>query len=169
MKRLAVATVAIALVLPAAAAGQDDAAPAPDPSVTEPFMASATGSVVAGPSGSFLLLDVDDAPAGDGAASLTLRPTLGGSLARGTVYDAEGSIKLRFVFKAGAPAPDGTRTLAGTGTFFGGSGAYKRARGRFTVTGSRSPAGVDTLAFDGRVRHDRPVEAAPPSRSARGQ
>jgi hypothetical protein len=163
MKRLLLAAVlAAALVVP----GLADGAAARQARITESFRPTATGAVVTSGGTSRLLLDVKNALAGAGSASLTLSPTTGGSVAKGSLYDGQGSLRLRLVLKLAPVAADGTQAISGTGKVLTGTGSYTHARGSLKVSGTRSTTGIDTLKLKGRVTHD----FVPPSAgSGRGQ
>jgi hypothetical protein len=48
--------------------------------------------------------------------------------------------------------PDGTLSLAGEGTFVGGTGRYRNAHGRFRFTGTGSPVdGTSTMQSRGKI------------------
>ncbi|MCW3066128.1 MAG: hypothetical protein JWN32_3300 [Solirubrobacterales bacterium] len=163
MKRLLLAAIlAAVLVVPSFA----DGAGSRPVRVTDSFAPTATGTVVTSGATSRLLLDVKNALAGAGSASLALTPTTGGTVAKGWLYDGQGALRLRFVFTLAAPAADGSRAITATGKVLTGTGVYGHARGSFKVSGSRSATGVDTLKLKGRVTHDF---VPPPVGSGRGQ
>jgi hypothetical protein len=163
MKRLLLAAIlAAVLVVPSFA----DGAGSRPARVTESFTPTATGTVVTSGATSRLLLDVKHALAGAGSASLTLTPTTGGTVAKGSLYDGQGSLRIRVVFTLAAPAADGSRAISGTGKVLTGTGVYAHARGSFKVTGARSATGVDALKLKGRVTHDF---VPPVTGSGRGQ
>jgi hypothetical protein len=141
-------------------------ASAETPRVTEKFTPTATGMVLPGEDKPLMLLDVKDALAGAGAASLTVTRITGGFVARGLLYDSEGTLELRLVLSIEPATKDGSSPISGRGEVITGTGAYGHARGRLEVSGARSAAGIDTLKIDGRVRHD---QSLPNTRSGRGQ
>lgn len=147
MKRLLAAAATAALVFPATGAGQ-----ASDLR-TETLKGTATGAQIKAGRDSRLILHLASVVTGEGAASLTVKPTTGGKLAKGTIYDARGTLNVRFVFKRTSLAPDGRATFTGKGEVISGAGDYEAALGKFTVTGRRSAARVYTLTFDGEFEH----------------
>jgi hypothetical protein len=156
MRRLLLAAIlAAVLVLPSFA----DGASSRRVRVTESFAPTATGTIVTSGTTSRLQLDVKP-------ASLTLTPTTGGSIAKGSLYDGQGSLGIRFVFAVAAPTAGGSSTISGTGKVLTGTGVYTHARGSFTVTGTRSATGVIALKLKGRVTHDF---VPPITGSGRGQ
>jgi hypothetical protein len=54
---------------------------------------------------------------------------------------------------SGAPAPDGSIDVTGTGRITKGTGKFKGAHGTFTMSGNRATNGVSTLAIDGSLNY----------------
>ncbi len=69
--------------------------------------------------------------------AVTGRTTMSGNVfrTRFTVFYSRGTVRAESTLTA-TPRPDGGTTFSGRGSFTGGSGAYRGARGRFTVTGT---------------------------------
>jgi hypothetical protein len=164
MKRLLLAALlAAALVLPSLA----DGAASRQARIAESFAPTATGAVVTDAAGtSRLLLDVKNALAGAGSASLTVTPTAGAFVAKGSLYDGQGSLRLRLVLRFAPDTTGAPSAISGTGKVITGTGIYTHARGSLNVAGTRSATGALVLKLKGSVTHDF---VPPVAGSGRGQ
>jgi hypothetical protein len=148
MKRLLLAAVLVAALAVPSLAGARVAR------ITESFAPTGTGAVVVNGSTTRLLLDVKHALSGSGAASLTLTPTTGGSIAKGVLYDGQGSLSLRLVLRFAPATAGGPSVISGTGKVLTGTNIHAHARGSLKVAGTLSATGVYVLKLKGRVTHD---------------
>jgi hypothetical protein len=149
MKRLLLAALlAAAFVLPTVAHGAGTAR------ITESFAPTGTGAVVTSGTTSRLLLDVNHALAGADSASLTVTPTAGGSVAKGFLYDGQGSLSIRLVLRFAPAGPGAPSVISGTGKVLAGTTLYAHARGSLKVAGTLSATGVYVLKLKGHVTHD---------------
>jgi hypothetical protein len=91
-----------------------------------------------------------------GAGALVLRSTLSGTTitSKGTVWYEKGTIDLTATVNA-AVQSDGSVTYTGTGRATRGTGKFKHAKGKFTITGTSPPndTGHATLQTSGRLTY----------------
>ena len=108
------------------------------------------------PSGASPIIDAGTVSGTFGAGAVILRSTVTGTTitSKGKVWYDKGTITSTATVNA-AVQPDGSITYTGTGRITGGTGKFKHAKGKFTITGTSPPndPGHATLQTSGPLTY----------------